>query len=101
LDPDGNPMAEVSVGLRRLRYPGSYQTETDKEGQYEFTNVRPTAYLIEVEPRTGIQPPKPKPDSVEQRVTWMRTYYPGVSTKAQATPVVVPQGGELQGLDFR
>jgi 5-hydroxyisourate hydrolase-like protein (transthyretin family) len=100
LDPEGKPMAGVRVQLLRVRYPGAYEAETDSDGGYVFENVRPTEYLIAVDP--SMEPASPKPPPLKGATTAsVRTYYPGVVKRAEATPIVIPAGSDIGGFDFR
>jgi 5-hydroxyisourate hydrolase-like protein (transthyretin family) len=101
LDADGKPMPKMRVRLLRIRYPGAYEAETDKEGRYVFENVRPTAYVIAAIPPAGADAPKPPPSKVKEYLIWGRTFYPGTLDRLQAAPVVIPAGAEIAGYDYR
>lgn len=101
LDREGHAVAGVQVSLLRLRYAGSYQVETDKEGRFAFENVRPTAYVVAAEPPQEGQEPKAPAGLGGERNAWVRTFYPGVPDARQAAPIVIPAGGELGGFEFR
>jgi hypothetical protein len=87
LDGNGLPVAGYHIRLLCLRYLSVYETDTDREGRFEFEDVRPTAYALLAKP--------------EQPIPWATTYYPGVLDRQQASPIVIPSGAELEGYEFR
>jgi protocatechuate 3,4-dioxygenase beta subunit len=91
LDSDGRPMRGVRVSLQRLLRQGVYENPTDKEGRFEFVDVKPATYLLAAEP----------PEIDGERSVLARTYYPGVLDHRQAAPIAIPAGQELAGFEFR
>ncbi len=91
LDSDGRPMPGVRVSLQRLLRQGVYENPTDREGRFEFVDVRPATYALAAEP----------PEIEGERTVLARTYYPGVLDHRQAAPIAIPAGQELAGFEFR
>ena len=101
LDQNGNPMRGIRVALLHTRYLGTNTTETDAEGRFSIEDARPTAYVVAAEPPWGGNAPDDPPAENEEKWEWTRTWYPGVVDPRQAGQIVVPAGGELNGLEFR
>jgi protocatechuate 3,4-dioxygenase beta subunit len=91
LDSDGRPMQGVRVSLQRLLRQDVYENPTDRDGRFEFVDVRPATYLLAAEP----------PEIEGERTVLARTYYPGVLDYRQAAPIAIPAGEELAGFEFR
>jgi protocatechuate 3,4-dioxygenase beta subunit len=98
VDSEGKPIPDVRVYLFRLRYSGSYDCMTDKEGRFEFEEVRPTAYVLAADPPVLNWAPS-GPDG--ERNTLARTYYPNTVDRRQAAPIVIAPGADLGGFDIR
>jgi hypothetical protein len=101
LDADGRPMPRIRMQLLRLHYLGVYATDTDAEGRFAFENVRPTAYTIAAKPADSGNVRTPPPARGADPMRWVATYYPGVSDRLLAAPIVIPAGAELTGYEFR
>jgi hypothetical protein len=100
LDGDGRPMPGIHMQLLRLHYLGVYATDTDGDGRFAFENVRPTAYTIVARPADSHDVRTP-PAREGEPTRWVATYYPGVSDRLLAVPIVIPAGAELPGYEFR
>lgn len=97
VDASARPVANLRLDMRGAQSdPKNINTflyaQTDAEGRFEFKLVPPGDYLIGVRllGSSGYDlPPYP------------RTYYPGVTTKAQAAVVSVREGEQLRDLELR
>lgn len=98
LDHQGQPAANILVQAldpsRPLQVSGpsiSYgpATMTDFDGYYEIRTVPAGSYLVAVSV------------PFEPRVPIPGTFYPGVATRAAATPVQVGRGDVVSGIDFQ
>lgn len=98
LDAEGRPAPQTDVDLvpfeladkvgdRRI---GRYRT-TDKDGRFEFTDLRPGRYLLGVNIRS-------EPDG---DIPYRRTYFPGVPAAAGATVIELGRGEKLGGYELR
>ncbi len=101
LDADGRPMPGIHMQLLRLHYLGVYATDSDAEGRFAFENVRPTAYTIAAKPEDSREMRTPPPVRGTELMRWVATYYPGVSERTLAVPIVIPPGTDLGGYEFR
>lgn len=101
-DADGKPLIQEAVQLtyvdeqgKQESYP-SYFNEmlrTDDRGIYRLFGLAPGRYLISAG-KSGPAMGSPGP-------FYRRTYYPGVRTSAQATPIEVKAGSEATDIDLR
>ena len=101
LDADGRPMPGIHMQLLRLHYLGVYAADTDADGRFTFEGVRPTAYTIVAKPADSRDVRAGAPGRGADPVRWVATYYPGVSERAMAAPIVIPAGADLAGYEFR
>jgi hypothetical protein len=88
LDAEGRFVPEVKVDLIAAdgpeTSPQGMSAHTDKEGHYELKAIAPGRYLLGLNLSTA----------PGERAPYPRTYYPGVGSAAEATPVTV---GEEEG----
>ena len=89
---DGQPVPEIVLELVRAEDAGAERPNynffsTDKEGKFIVQPLAPGSYIIGVR-LNGMS----FPDAVSNR--YPRTFYPGVSDIAQATPITITRAGE-------
>lgn len=92
IDADGQPVPEIVLELTRAEDAGAERPNynffsTDKEGKFIVQPLEPGSYIIGVR-LNGMS----FPDAVSNR--YPRTFYPGVSDIAQATPITITRAGE-------
>ena len=107
-DEMGESLARVQVYT--LFYPqGSSRGQrsgggdsTDDLGQFRLYGLTPGDYAVvaEARPNTFVQPNAP-PESEEDRVGFMTSFYPGAADEAGAQRVRVRAGGEAPGIEIR
>jgi hypothetical protein len=93
-DPMGNPLVSVPLTALTLSYedghkvlrPGGSATTSDDRGNFRLFGLRPGEYYI----RADYRPP----------MTTVRVYFPGVTSLADALPIVVNESGESPGANF-
>jgi hypothetical protein len=96
---DGKPRAGLTievlpVGYSNLGPPGDqrYRARTNERGEYEFRALPPGSYVVGHQiHRHDVVPPGGYPPS---------TYFPGVPNGRAATPVVVGNATQHDGVDF-
>ena len=71
---------------------------TDAQGNFSF-QAPPGAYLLSAGPPGDMKPPPAAAD--EERLGWIRTYYPGVTDARGAVKITLHAGSELWGQDIR
>ena len=109
-DMDGDPVAGGMVQVIRqtwmrgkLRYMPRGGGPINDLGEYRVANLSPGKYYLSVQQypmgRMGGQEPNPAPGKPDIRP--VRTYYPGVTAFAGATPIEVKAGQDMAGLDIR
>jgi len=95
-DPEGNPLAGVSISAATLRYDGgrpsfgvgSDPKKTDDRGEYRIYWLPPGEYYIRAE----------HPNAAGNLAR--RSYYPGTLDSTSAVPLTVRGGEVLQGMNF-
>ncbi len=99
-DPNNQPISGMNVSVYRVTYnQGRKQwsalntKSTDDRGEFRIFWMFPGEYYVGVTPRTPGTIPGPQ-DS------WARTFYPGVTETAEATPIVLKDGTEASGIDI-
>ena len=107
-DEMGDPLARVQVYT--LYYPpGSSRGQrtgggdsTDDLGQFRVYGLNPGDYAVvaEARPNTFVQPNAP-PESEEDKVGFMTSFYPGTADEAAAQRVRVAAGLETPGIEIR
>jgi protocatechuate 3,4-dioxygenase beta subunit len=112
MDERGQPMPQVQVRAgSRMEINGNVQMVprmmgmTDERGEYRLSNLEPGEYEVSVEAgvamRSGNVIDRTDPVRDIPLPTYVPTYYPGVTDRAQATPVRVASGEEKFGIDFQ
>lgn len=94
LDPQGKPMEDVLVGIRRVSSDANAPLLTWKEtkaGKFMFEMVPPGQYylVLNSDGRTRAREPFPT------------LFYPGTEDFSKAVAVTVPDGGTVENLEFR
>jgi hypothetical protein len=107
-DEGGDPLARVQVytvfyppgNPRGMRTGGG--DSTDDLGQFRVYGLTPGDYAVVAEARanTFVQPNAP-PETEEDKVGYMTTFYPGTADEAAAQRVRVRAGGETPGIEIR
>jgi hypothetical protein len=116
-DEDGEPLARAGVTVWRYQYQGGERRlvaagsdQTDDRGQYRVYGLPPGEYVVSAVARLFARPVErllafagqaPPAESDEDTLGYAPTYYPGVTTAAQATPVAVGLGQEAANVDFQ
>jgi len=108
IDDTGDPLARVSVSTL-LFQPGSSSgqrtgsgAQTDDLGQFRVYGLPPGDYAVvaEVRGNTFVQPNAP-PQSEEDRIGLMTTYFPGTTDEGSAQRVRARAGTETPGVEIR
>lgn len=97
LDANGNPVAKIQLNMRTAgndkRYSvGFLYAVTDDDGYFEFKIVPPRDYWLGYH---ILNTP------LQEGFPYVRTYLPGVPTRALATVVTVKEGQSLSGLTLQ
>jgi protocatechuate 3,4-dioxygenase beta subunit len=108
LDENGDPLARVQVytlgffpGVTRGQRSGGGMS-TDDLGQYRIWGLSPGEYVVVAEARmNSFVPPNAPPETEEERVGYLTTYYPGAADETNAQRLRVKAGEETQGVDIR
>jgi protocatechuate 3,4-dioxygenase beta subunit len=107
-DESGDPLARVQVytvlyppgNPRGMRTGGG--DATDDLGQFRVYGLAPGDYAVvaEARPNTFVQPNAP-PETEEDKIGYMTTFYPGTADETAAQRVRVRAGAETSGIEFR
>jgi protocatechuate 3,4-dioxygenase beta subunit len=99
-DPNGQPISGMNVAVYRVTYANGRkvwsifnQKTTDDLGVYRSYWLFPGEYYVGVTPRAPGSIPGPQD-------AWARTFYPGTTDPAAATPIEVKDGSEVPGTDI-
>lgn len=102
LDSFGEPLARADVGaFRRNFQPGSEEwrmvqgTTTDDLGEYRLYGLGMGKYIVGVAPQQ--EPSQDGAFILEQ----LPSFYPGVATPEESTPLKVTWGTEMEAIDFK
>lgn len=93
-----------TLGDSRALLPANGQATTDREGHFRLLGLTPGEYVLAVK---GVRQQKFQVagEAEEFRQREVRqygiNYYPGVARREEATPVLVPGGASVGGLEFR
>jgi hypothetical protein len=107
-DENGDPLARVQVytlafppGVTRGQRSSAGMT-TDDLGQFRLWGLSPGEYVVVADARmnTFLGPNAP-PETEEERLGYVTTYYPGTVDELSAQRVRVKAGEETQGIDIR
>ena len=107
-DDNGEPMARVQVYTLFFPTPAARPqrtgsgAQTDDLGQFRLFGLQPGDYVVAAEARanTFVAPNAP-PESEEDRVGFMTTFYPMALDEAAAQRVRARAGGETGGIEIR
>jgi Carboxypeptidase regulatory-like domain len=107
-DENGEPLARVQVypilfapGSPRGTRTGS-NAQTDDLGQFRLFGLMPGDYVVAAEARSNSYvPPEAPPETEEERVGFMTTFYPGTADDASAQRVRTRSGAETPGIEIR
>ena len=107
-DENAEPLARVQVytlsyppGMSRGQRSGAGST-TDDLGQFRLWGLNTGEYVVVADARgnTFVAPNAP-PETEEERVNFVTTYYPGTLDEASAQRVRVKAGAETAGIEIR
>jgi protocatechuate 3,4-dioxygenase beta subunit len=107
-DENGDPLARVQV-YSVLFPPGSSRgvrtgafAQTDDLGQFRLYGLVPGEYAIVAEARGNmyVRPDAP-PETEEEKIGFMTTFYPGTADEGAAQRVRVRPGGDTSGIEIR
>jgi protocatechuate 3,4-dioxygenase beta subunit len=107
-DDNGDPMARVQI-YTLFFPPGSGRgqrmgmgAQTDDLGHFRLYGLTPGDYAVVAEVRapTSVQPNAP-PETEEDKIGFMTTYYPGTPDEAAAQRVRARAGAEAPGVEIR
>ena len=107
-DENGDALARVQVytllyppgGLRGQRTGAGAQT--DDLGQFRLFGLIPGDYAIVAEARGPTYvPPNATPETDEEKIGFVTTYYPGTADEGAAQHVRTRTGGETAGIEMR
>ena len=107
-DEAAEPLARVQVytlsyppGMSRGQRSGQGST-TDDLGQFRLWGLNTGEYVVVADARGNtFVPPNAPPESEEERVNFVTTYYPGTLDEGAAQRVRVKAGAETSGIDIR
>ncbi len=97
LDASRRPMPHAAV---QLLVSGDFTGElskADDNGNFSFTNIDAGIYTLSA--RAPKDAPAPPP-SGDQRLGWVRTWYPSVADRFSGAKITVAPGAELTGQDI-
>jgi Carboxypeptidase regulatory-like domain len=90
IDPDGKPAGHISI---QLGYHDP--VETDADGRFELTELRPGTYTLRASPKAG---PTTRP--AKDRTQIIPTYYPSTTSLAEAERIRIRAGADLPGYEI-
>jgi hypothetical protein len=107
-DENGNPLVRVQVytlffpaGSLRGQRSGGF-AQTDDLGSYRLFGLAPGDYVVVAEARSNtFVPPNAPPETEDERVGWLATYYPNTADEGSAQHVRTRSGGETPGIEIR
>jgi len=108
MDENGEPLTRAQVytlsfppGMSRGQRSGAGST-TDDLGQFRLWGLSTGEYVVVADARgTTFSPPNAPPETEEERVNFVTTYYPGTLDEGAAQRVRVKAGAETSGIDIR
>ena len=106
VDEDDDPMSGVPVQLWTVRYSNgrrefasvhAARVTTDDRGMYRIAEVAPGNYYLSAFHRHALE----ASPALQDDLRYVRTFYPGGTVPATATPVQLAGGAELQNINWR
>ncbi len=101
-DAQDEPLRGVTISLLLRMVIGSQirnvpvrAGQSDDLGDFRLANVAPGAYNVVAEPGSGAR------STIVASSRPLRTFYPGVASMSQATPIIVGPGEQRTGVDIR
>lgn len=95
LDPDEEPAAHVKVEL------GLAAGETDDEGRFELSELRPGTFTLRVSPKAEPELPQVVGQAIPPgNIQIIPTYYPSTANLADAERIQVRPGADLAGYEI-
>lgn len=105
VDPDGDPMPQISVQLRsvRERKPAQFGAITDDRGMYRIFQIPPGKYYLSAVYQPAFQAREIQMQASDGGLeeSYGTTYYPGTFDFTQARSIDIPAGADLSGLDLQ
>lgn len=107
-DENGEALARVQVytiaylpgSTRAMRTGGNAQT--DDLGQFRLFGLAPTDYMVVAEARGNtFVPPNAPPETEEDKIGFLTTYYPGAVDESGGQRVRTRTGAETPGIEIR
>jgi hypothetical protein len=108
VDADGDPVSHVPVqllaygyesGTRQLGIGGS--GETDDRGEYRLSLLAPGRYYVLCNTRDRQPDPPGRMHRSQPELDYTATFYPAAGDISGATPIDLPPGGDIGGIDLR
>lgn len=107
-DDNGEPMARVQVYTMFIA-PSTTRpqrmgmgAQTDDLGQFRLYGLMPGEYIVVAEAqRNTFVPPNAPPETEEEKIGFMTTYYPGAPDEGSAQRVRARAGAETPGIEIR
>ena len=109
LDDNGDPVVGGEVSLGAMRIVGTEikltpvnrpASQTNDLGEYRIGDLPPGRYFVTVAGAGLGTLPDGVPREWEHLIAWTRTYYPGVQSLSDATPIAIGPGEERGAVDF-
>ena len=97
VDGKGKGIADAQL---ELTSPGFAVFQSDAGGRFELDELFPGSYTLSVIPPPGLKPPDADPES-DRVWNWTRTYYPGVTLREAAAPIVLAAGAEVPDIELK
>jgi hypothetical protein len=97
LDANRRPMPHAGV---QLLVSGDFTGElskADDNGNFSFANIDPGIYTLSARAPKDAAPPPPSGD---QRLGWVRTWYPSVADRFGGAKISIAPGAEVTGQDI-
>ena len=106
-DENGDPLARVQV-YTVMYLPGSTRgtrtgggASTDDLGQFRMFGLAPGEYVVVAEARgNSFVPPNAPPETEEEKVGFLTTYFPGTADEGAAQRVRTKTGAETAGIEI-
>lgn len=107
-DPNGDPVAGLTVQLQRNAYVRGVReltpvgtNRTDDRGNYRIPNVPPGRYYLSVGPNPFIDPAAEAVEKNPGKEILVTTYYPNAVSLTTAPAIEVTAGADMPGMNIR